>query len=463
MRLGAYLIVGVVSAAVAGCDTPEGTAVPGSEPAPATTGSSPDGTVPALPGSAPAVDPGALNRPLPKVQDRDPEEEKRKMSLSRQRSTQARKFLEQRRYDEAVLQARQALKIHELNADAMLVLAEVFYQKGNYELTQTVAASVLGIDPKVLPPEEASRAHNLRGFALVQMGLPLAATNSFRQAAEADPNNAPAWNNLGTRYLAGGDVKTAIEVFKYAVELKPRFYKAQMNLGAAYRAARRWQEAEQAFRKALQLKPAYPEAYFNLGVLYLDADPYPGLDTVARLNKAIGYLTKYRELAIAHPPAGPAKRPAAVGRKEAPETVSPNRANAYIAVAKKGLEREARRADRDKKRKERESEKKSRAAHGAAAPSAPTPTPQPAPQPSPTSPTSPADGSKPPGPAAGEKPRPNRPAPPPAGPQAPQKPAQKPSAPAPQKPGPQTPRPAPPPAAPSPQKPSVQRPGGGTP
>src|SRR5690606_5194458 len=118
------------------------------------------------------------------------------------------------------------------------------------------------------------------------------------------------------------------------------------------RAQRKWEEAEAAIRKAMELRPNYAEAYFNLGVLYLDADPFPGLDTVARLNKAIQNLAKYRELAPADPPRPGAGRGPGLGSdgKAPPPRVSKARADDYIRVANKGIERERRRLEREQQR-----------------------------------------------------------------------------------------------------------------
>jgi hypothetical protein len=51
-------------------------------------------------------------------QDRDPEEERRKMSLSRERSKKAIAALDAGRLTQAISEARQALKIHEQNVES---------------------------------------------------------------------------------------------------------------------------------------------------------------------------------------------------------------------------------------------------------------------------------------------------------------------------------------------------------
>ncbi len=155
----------------------------------------------------------------PGARDRDPEEEKRKMAASRQQSDVAEKALRAGDLDQAVKIAREALMVHEQNAAAMLVLAEVFQRQGKQELVLAVTSSVLAIDPKVLRPDDASQAYNLKGFAYVATGKPELAFQSFRKAAEVDEANAAAWNNLGVQYLRIGDIKTAADCFEYATQL----------------------------------------------------------------------------------------------------------------------------------------------------------------------------------------------------------------------------------------------------
>jgi tetratricopeptide (TPR) repeat protein len=304
-------------------------------------------------GASTGVDPdeaakkAAAQKVLAKVRDRDPEEEKRKLAQSKQRSAQARKMLEGGRFEEAVANARASLKIHEQNVDAMLVLAEVYYREKKYELTVSVTGTALAVDEKIRTPKETSIAYNLQGFAFASMGQNQRATKAFKLAAEADDKNAAAWNNLGTRYLRGGDVKTAAQCFAYAIELEPGFAKAHLNYGAALRGQRKWIEAEKEFLQALKIKKTYPEAYFNLGLLYLDADPFPKLDTVQRLNKAILYLEKYKGMATDF---STEPVPKGVGNKKDLAPVSRARAEDYIRVAQKGLDREARRTKREAER-----------------------------------------------------------------------------------------------------------------
>ena len=451
---------------------------------------------PAAGQTAAAADPKAA---LPTIRDRDPEEEKRKMATSRQQSAKAREALEKGNLDQAITLARAALRVHEQNVDAMLIIAEAYYKQSKYEIVQAVVSSGLAVDAKIRTPAETSQLYNLQGFAFLKMEKESSATQSFKKAAESDDKNAAAWNNLGTRYLEAGDIATAASCFSYAVELDKGFYKAHLNLGAAQRAQGKLTDAEKSMLAALKMRPSYPEAYFDLGILYLDADPFPNLDTTARLNKSIQYLEKYKSVSNARA-ASKAKGSRGRNKMARSEAATHEIADDYIRVANKGLEREQRRIEREGRAAAQPAAATATADDGAEpavaddgptpqGPGAPTPqgpgatTPAPQPQgpaapkpqgpapaaPAPPQPQGPA-APKPQGPAAPTPTAPATPAPTPKAPAAPaptpqppkpQAPAapkpQGPAAPAPQQPTPQPPKPQAP-AAPTPQKPTPQKP-----
>jgi tetratricopeptide (TPR) repeat protein len=307
------------------------------------------------------------NTPLP--QDRDPEEEKRKMAQSREISARGKSALRSGDLTRAIEESRQALRVHEQNVEAMLVIAESFFKQGKWEITQGVATSILAVDPRRLSPNEASQAYNLRGFAYLAQGKREQARTMFRSAAEMDAKNATAWNNLGVQYMMDGDWSTAATCFKYATEVSPTFTKAQQNYGTALRGQGKLVEAEAQFNKMVQQRPSYAEAYYNLGVLYLDADPFPNLDTTARYNKAIQQFTKYKELAISQGHKDPeAKNLTAIetAMVSSRKLVSTQQADLYIEMARKAIDREAKRVERDQRRKEKEAKKKAKDAEKAA-------------------------------------------------------------------------------------------------
>jgi Tfp pilus assembly protein PilF len=421
-------------------------------------------------------------------QDRDQNAEKAKMKRSREKSGKAKQLLRSGSFDKAISQARDALREHEQNVEAMLVIAECFYKQGKHELVLSVTGSILKVDAKVLSPEEKSQAYNLMAFAYLQAGKRGEAFNSFKNAAETDANNSSAWNNLGVQYMWKGDTATAESCFSYAISLDAKFAEAQLNYGAALRSNGKLAEAEVAYREVAKLRPDWAEVHFNLGVLYLDAEQIPNHDEIAKLNAAIKEFESYKSL-VAKGTTSVERSKSQRGPTDAMgnELVSVSQADLYIKSANKSIESEQRRQERDAKRKQKEEEK---AAESATAegqptdgedaeqpaeaagdpakpqtpggqPSAPAPTQpvpvqpsQPAPaqpsQPAPTQPSQPAPAQ--PSPPAPTQPAPTQPAqppasqpppvqpsqPPPAQPSKPQAPAQKPQQP--QQPGPQKPQ-----------------------
>ncbi len=444
-RLARVALVGAWSACGACAPAEEGPSVSPGEKLDL-AGGTPSSVAPTPPRTNEA--PTVVATPLARVRarDRDPEEERRKMSLSREHSARAHGALRSGASGKAVREARQALRIHEQNVEAMLVIAEVFYKQGRHEITQSITSSVLEVDPKVLKPEESSRAYNLKGFAFLAEGNKLGAMRAFRKSAELDEKNGAAWNNLGVQYMLQEEYAVAASCFKYALDLDPTFFKAQINQGASLRAQGKLVEAEQAFKKAARLRPKYAEAHFNLGVLYLDAEDFPQLDVTTRLNRAIREFSQYKDLAYAsgRGPSSAPMRPGAVGAgggvNMGKELVSPAQADLYIGVAKKGLERELRRKERANRRSTEAASEASGSTH------------QDTPSGEVAAPASLAPASGSPGAQRPEEPKPGREKLGPRKPGAPKPGAQQPGA---QRPGAQKPG-APKPEA---QKPGAQKPG----
>ncbi len=401
--------------------------------------------------AAKPVEPGG--KVIAHPQDRDPNQEKAKMKRSHAASAKAKQLLRSGQGDKAVEQARKALREHEQNVEAMLVIAEVFYKQGKHELVQSVTGSILKVDEKVLTPEEKSQAYNLMGFAYLQAGSRGEAYRAFKTAAETDDQNASAWNNLGVQYMWQGDPKTAESCFEYAISLDAEFAESFLNHGAALRANNKVPEAEDAYRRASKLRPDWAEVHFNLGVLYLDAKQIGKLEAIPRLETAIQEFERYKDQV--------SKGKSSVehsAKKRGPtdamgnELVSVGQADSYIKAANKAIASEKRRLERDERRQQREADKTDDDGddgdgdeNGAEAPA----------------PAEPAGPQKP------GQPKPDEPKPEPVEPKPEPKPKPKPepvkpdkSKPKPKQPhSPQNPQ-NPAPKKPSPQKPKPQKPSG---
>jgi tetratricopeptide (TPR) repeat protein len=313
----------------------------------------------------------------------------------------AQKKYDARDYQGAVAQAKAALNKNERYTPAMLVMAKAYFKLGKNEWVKT-----LGDMMKNAGASEAERSeiYQMLAFMEVEKKNTPGAIELFRKAAEARPDNAILWNNLGAQYLVAKNYREAGPVLEKSVQLQPSFAKAHLNLGSAYRGVKMYDKALAEYKRALALFPRYADAVYNLAILYLDADKMPNQDVTAKLNTAISYLEQYKKMVTG------AGQPL------------PVEAEAYIAEAKENITKEQKRAERQKKQEERDRQRAAKktaddakrppptpAAPGSAAPAGNSPS-----RASSPGPTPPRMGATP-APAPAGYPRAPAPAPAPAG------------------------------------------------
>jgi tetratricopeptide (TPR) repeat protein len=107
-----------------------------------------------------------------------------------------------------------------------------------------------------------------RAGAWFDRGLVEPARRELLNAIDLDPDNAPAWKELGKCYAAGKDFAKAAEACQKAIALDPRFKEAYNNLGVNQDELQRYDKAIAAFSKALELDPGYLLALNNMGLTY---------------------------------------------------------------------------------------------------------------------------------------------------------------------------------------------------
>ena len=282
------------------------------------------------------------------------------------------------RYPDAVAAAKAALNKNERYTPAMLVMAKSYYKLHKYEWMKKLWEMM---QANGASSAEKAEIYQLLAFLEVDAKNVPGAIILFKQAADAKPDDAILWNNLGAQYLAAKNYADAAPVLERASQLQPGFAKAHLNLGDAYRGLKQHEKAQEEYQKALQLFPNYADAVFNLGILYLDADKMPNMDLFAKENAAIQYFQKYKQMMGGTlPPSDPAE--------------------GYIAEAQDKIKKEEKRLDRMKKQQEREAARAAKKAaddakKAAAAGGQPVPPPGAMPAPPAAAPAPPAP---PPGP-----------------------------------------------------------------
>ena len=120
---------------------------------------------------------------------------------------------------------------------------------------------------------------------------PRTALEHYRKAAAFPSHSAPFHAELGSDFLAVGQLDAAIEQCQKALELDPHPVGAQNNLGAALIGRGRIDEAIVHFQKALEIMPDYAEAHNNLGF---------ALAGRGRIDEAMAHFQKALETEPGH-------------------------------------------------------------------------------------------------------------------------------------------------------------------
>ena len=163
---------------------------------------------------------------------------------------------------EAETYARQAAAVRvsgwEVHYNAGLVQLDA----GRLEAAEASLLDAVRADPNAAP------AWDQLGASRARQGDLDGALEAGRRAVELDPGAANAWNNLGTTHLVRGEPELAAAAARRAVEIAPRFADAHNNLGVAYFDLGRLDEAMAAYDRAVELRPGFAQARANRGLVH---------------------------------------------------------------------------------------------------------------------------------------------------------------------------------------------------
>jgi tetratricopeptide (TPR) repeat protein len=334
-------LVGAGGATDAPADTPKPADEPKAEPPP------PEETVAKTP------------PPKPPGQDLPPEERDR---IVKSHLTIGREAERKGDADAMIREAMAVLDVDETNVEAMVLLATGYFLKGSLDKAEAITDEAL----KQAAARKNAKLYMLRGLIFSKTERVDQALEAYTLATEIDPGYAAAWTNRGIilldrrvfSELNPGKKDGAVACFEAAMGLigRNRSAPAHTHLGSAYRGqanddkSRRddlLKKAEAEFKTAMTVDPSYAPAYHNLGLLYFDADPFPGVDKLARLDLALRYLREYKRIM-------------------GPSLKAGDKVEEYMATAQRSYELEEKKRKREeekrKKQEEKERKKKEKAA-----------------------------------------------------------------------------------------------------
>lgn len=153
------------------------------------------------------------------------------------------------------------LKVSPHSLEAMIGLANAYYDTKEYDLSENYARQALERDGT------DDRPYLLLGnISLIRNNLPEALT-LIQESLRRSPQSPEGYNAMGTVYDEMGNSRQAIESYRTALKLRPFYGAAETNLGVAYERANNLQDAESMLNKALALDRNDVSAWFTLGVV----------------------------------------------------------------------------------------------------------------------------------------------------------------------------------------------------
>jgi tetratricopeptide (TPR) repeat protein len=141
-----------------------------------------------------------------------------------------------------------------------LPLAWRAYQSGDYDGAARLYREALDAD------SNNADAWCMLGIVSRGLGQPDEAVRAYREALRIRPDFIEALNNLGNALVNQNKPDEARAAFERVLRLRPDYAEAHNNLAATLRQQGHWTEAATHYREAIRLKPDYAEAHNNLGV-----------------------------------------------------------------------------------------------------------------------------------------------------------------------------------------------------
>lgn len=167
---------------------------------------------------------------------------------------------ESERVPEAIGVLRELVKSGQASASTRTQLAKLLTETGN----TSEALAIIG--PAAAGDADAD-VINAYGIALSESGKLREAAAQFQRAIALDPNNAPAYQNLGIVALRANDVHTAEAQLTRALQLNPRLPLAWNTLGVVHVRKNDPARAMEAWKRSVAIDHRQYDALYNLGIL----------------------------------------------------------------------------------------------------------------------------------------------------------------------------------------------------
>jgi superkiller protein 3 len=154
------------------------------------------------------------------------------------------KFVQDKKYHEAVREYETAVRLDPKNANANLLLGLTLANTGDLDRAAQYSTAAVALEPSY------SGYYNLGLIYANQEKYDLA-IEAYEKAVKLNPNSYQAWYQMGLVYSTALKFDKAVEAYEKAVQLNPKFASAYQGLGSAYY----WNsDTPAAYKQAAKLK-----------------------------------------------------------------------------------------------------------------------------------------------------------------------------------------------------------------
>jgi tetratricopeptide (TPR) repeat protein len=159
----------------------------------------------------------------------------------------ARAYMKLQNTDAAYHELANTVTLEPNNADAQLELASLLLARGQFKEAQAAAEEALKL------VSDSARAHSILGERFLLTHDREKALEELQKAVNADPSRVAGYTALGAAYLAAGQTANGESTFKKGVEANPRSVEAHEALAELWLSERKLAEAEAEMRTAVGL------------------------------------------------------------------------------------------------------------------------------------------------------------------------------------------------------------------
>lgn len=173
-------------------------------------------------------------------------------------SSLANAFARTGRLDDAKTAALRAFSLDSNDVNALLVLATVYGQRGEYAKSLEYMEHAIALHPGI--PENWSN----KGYSLLKLGRYDGAVKAFETAIRLKPDFANAWTNLGEAKLRQGQLGEAIQTLGHAIKLVPNALDARLYMAEAFTLMMQPGNARKHLEQAIRIDPRNPMIWRRL-------------------------------------------------------------------------------------------------------------------------------------------------------------------------------------------------------